>query len=194
MDENAQQNQPSVMPEESPTLSSVPSEVVVPTAVSKKTLYIIIGAIAVLALFSLIPAIFGFIFSRALYGVAGVDVSSHINGSTTYSDQKGNSATIAPTSYPDAWPSDVSRYENATLVGNISTPQGVAVDFTTADSAETVVNYYKSQLATLGWKVEVFGNRGNTSILNATKDSRQVTLLAEVKDGTTNVTLAIESK
>lgn len=139
---------------------------------SKKGLYIVI-AIVVLLL------IVWYFLRSSLWmvgGVPGVTVDRKLDGSTTYSNDE-NTVTIGSNTLPDNWPSDAPTYPNATVqYSGSSQPQtgeeGLAVAFVTTDSAQSVYDFYKKELADKGWTVEQTSEMGPSKMLSATKDTR----------------------
>ena len=167
-----------------------------PSTSGNKKMWYIIGGIVVLLLL-------GWLATRgiggAMMGAAGVNTQQHLDGSTTYTDNEGNSATIGGNSMPESWPSDAPQnYAGATIQysGN-SNPQtgkaGAAVVYSAQASAQAVVDYYKAQLSSKGWTIEATANTGVATVLSATKDGRTFGLyIVNSGSGTVSVTAGIE--
>lgn len=128
--------------------------------------------------------------------VTGVDTDQHLDGSTTYTDSEGNSATVGGNSYPESWPSDAPRYSNASIqYSGSSNPQtgeaGAAVVFSTSDTVAEVVAFYKQELAAKGWIIEQTAVAGGATIMAARKDTRSLGLQIVLSGGQTMVTMGI---
>ena len=157
---------------------------------SKKKLYlIIIGIIAILLV--------GWLSMKGVGpSITGVDVDRNINGSTTYSNDEG-SVTVGGNKMPDDWPGDAPKYENASIqYSGSSNPQtgeaGSTVSFTTSDSAEIVVNFYKKELTSNGWTVEQTATMGASTILAAKKDTRTFAVyIIDSGNGQVSVTASV---
>lgn len=127
----------------------------------------------------------------------GVSVNPNSDGSITYSNDEGT-ATIGASSLPDNWPSDAPSYPNSKIVySGSSNPQtgaeGAAVSFTTSDSINDVVEFYKRELASNGWSIESTANVGTNTVLTAKKDTRTFgAYIGDMNNGQVTVTVGIE--
>ncbi|MBI5644893.1 hypothetical protein HY970_02235 [Candidatus Kaiserbacteria bacterium] len=165
-----------------------------PKGMSNKIWYVIGAIVAVLLI--------GWLATRGMsYGaarMAGANVDQHMDGSTTYSNGEG-SVTVGGGSMPDNWPSDApANYAGASIQysGN-SNPQtgksGAAVVYTARGSSTDVLNYYKSELASKGWKIEGTFNANGTTALSARKDTRVMAVyIVPGAEGMVAVTAGIE--
>ena len=162
-------------------------------APSKTWLWYVIGGVVVLI-------ILAFIFMRgpvSLMG-SGIGADQNIDGSTTYTDQQGNTATVGGNSMPENWPSDApANYAGASIQysGN-SNPQsgtaGAAVVYTVNASVQSVVDYYKAQLSSKGWTIVGTANVGGATVLSATKDERSFATQIVSNGSSVTVTAGIE--
>lgn len=158
---------------------------------SKKGLYIVIVVVLVLIALYLMRGSFGLVGAPE-----GVDVDRNLDGSATYTNDQGT-VTTGSNTLPDDWPSDAPKYPNANIqYSGSSNPQtgeqGVAVAFFTTDAVQTVMDYYKKELASNGWKVEQTATVGLNTVLSATKDTRTFGVyIADVGNGQTTVTVGI---
>ena len=157
---------------------------------SKNKLYLIIGIIVILL-------VVGWLLMKGVgRSITGVDVDRNINGSTTYSNDEG-SVTVGGNKMPDDWPGDAPKYGNASIqYSGSSNPQtgeaGLTVSFTTSDSAETVVNFYKKELTLNGWTVEQTATMGASAILAAKKDTRTFAVyIIDSGNGQVSVTASV---
>jgi hypothetical protein len=156
---------------------------------SKKWLYII-GAVVILLILG------KFVMGGVGYSVNGVNVNRALDGSATFTNNEG-SVTVGATKLPDNWPSDAPTYANAQIqTAMASNPQtgqaGSAVVFTTSDSAQTVADFYKKDLAAKGWKVEQTVSTGQGTMLGATKDTRTFGVyIVDSGDGKVSVTASV---
>ncbi len=166
-----------------------------PTSGANKMWYVI-GGIIVLALI-------GWLLMRGATGMmgmaAGVNTDSHMDGSTTYTDAQGNSATVGGTSMPENWPSDApANYSGATIVySGTSNPQtgkaGSAVSYSAHGSVSAVADYYKQQLTSAGWSIQGTASMGGATVVSATKSGRTFgAYITDTGDGNVTVTAGIE--
>ena len=164
---------------------------------SKKMLYIIGGIVLLLILGWLVTRGLG----GAMMGASGANMDRNMDGSTTYTDNQGNSATVGGSSMPENWPSDAPQnYAGASIQysGN-SNPKtgeaGAAVVYTTRASVADVVAYYKTQLASSGWTVVGSANMGGATVVSATKAEQSFGVyIVDSGNGMVSVTAGVGMK
>lgn len=162
---------------------------------SNKTLYIIIAIVVLIALVWLFTGGIG----KMALKKAGVDLNYSPDGSTTYETEEGT-VTVGGNTLPSNWPSDAPTYPNASIqYSGTNNPQtgaeGSAVVFLTEDSMQIVVDFYKKELASNGWKVENTATIGGATVLAALKDTRTLGVyISDVGNGQVSVTVGIEIK
>jgi hypothetical protein len=151
---------------------------------SNKMLYIIIGILVVIIIAFLMRGSFG---SRSVnINGMNLDVDKKIDGSTTIKSDYGTT-TVNQNKLPDNWPTDVPAYASATITTAGSTNaqagvEGMEVMFNTKDSAQSVLNFYKSGLTSSGWASlypgkPITGTQVGANIsLMAKKDKRTLTV------------------
>jgi hypothetical protein len=156
---------------------------------SKKGLYIIIGIIVILVILWFAKGA----FTRS---ITGGNVDRNLDGSTTYSNNDGT-VTVGGNKLPDNWPSDAPKYPNASIqYSGSSNPQtgeeGSAIVFTTSDTLQNVVDFYKKELASSGWKIEQTANVGSSTVISAAKDTRTLGVyISDAGNGQVSVTVGI---
>lgn len=172
---------------------------------SKKALWIVIGVVIVLALagWGVRAAMRGLsrtVADKAIEAASGgkVKVNSD-NGQYTVTGNDGSTVQWGTNKLPDGWPSDVSIYSGATIrYSGSSNPTtgkaGAAVMFQTADSAQKVADFYKTDLAAKGWHVEGTYTGGTTTVMGASKDGRSLSIQIAGSDSMTSVTIGVETK
>lgn len=168
---------------------------------SKAGLYMLIGAgVVVVIAFAVVRGIIGGVANTAATAAAraaGVNLINNGTGGATYSDNNGGSVTVGGNKLPDNWPSDAPKYPDANIqYSGTSNPQtgeaGSAIVFTTGDSAQSVSDFYKKQLAADGWTIEQTANMGASSVLSAKKDTRTFAVyITDSGSGQTSVTVGI---
>lgn len=137
-----------------------------------------------------------FFFRGTVMTPAGVSVDKNLDGSATYTTEEGT-VTIGVNSYPDNWPSDVPKYSNGQIqYSGTSNPQtgqaGSAVVFITTDDVQKVVDFYKRELTSTGWKIEQTATIGQMMVISATKGSTAFgAQIVKMDDGQTSVTVGI---
>lgn len=151
---------------------------------SNKTLYIVIGILILLL-------IGGYLYMRSnsaenkMYDAYDVDVDNNLDGSKTIKSDYGTVTTSKE--LPKNWPSDAPTYKNATISQSASSEiagaNGSQVTFTTSDSVQTILDFYKAELTTSGWaslypgKAITGTQMGAITTLSAKKDSRSFTAM-----------------
>lgn len=160
---------------------------------SKKSLYAIIGVIAVIIIGSLI---FG--TTRTVkVGDVSLDVTEKIDGSTTVKNDN-ITATYGSNKLPDNWPSDAPIYPNSTIIFSSTINSTVQLMFSTSDSNQAVINFYKEKLTASGW-VTMYQNKpisssqvGKITSINVKKKGQHLTLtISDTGDNKSHVTLMI---
>lgn len=151
-------------------------------------IWYIVGAVAVLLLLA-------WVMTRA---GTGTSVTPSAGGGTTYTNEEGT-ATVGGTTYPESWPSDAPRYGNGSLqYSGSSNPQtgsaGAAIMFTTSDSAQTVIDFYKAELTKSGWTIESTASANGALVLAAEKDTRTFGVWAATVNGQTTVTAGVSGE
>lgn len=154
--------------------------------------YYIIGAV-------LIVLVLGWLFTRGAGSIAGVDTDRNLDGSVTYTDESGTTATVGGGSMPENWPSDAPQnYAGANIqYSGTSNPQtgasGSAVVYTATASVQAVTDYYKTQLQSKGWTVTGTANVAGATVVSATKDTRTLGVyIVDSGGGTVSVTAGVE--
>lgn len=166
---------------------------------SKKGLYIGIGIVAILVLGYLMRNSFGMTRSVNVGGY-NAEVTKKLDGSTTYKSDYGT-ATVGSNKWPDNWPTDVPKYSNSTITtaGTTNAQAGLEafnVVFTTSDSSQTVLDFYKSGLTSSGW-ASLYPGQGITGTqvganisLSVKKEKRSFNLvITDLGGGQTRATL-----
>lgn len=149
---------------------------------SKKGLYILIGVLALIIIGFVVYAVSG---STRNVGVGGInaEVTKKLDGSTTVKSDYGT-MTTGTNELPENWPSDAPTYKNATITASMaldpkySGQEGSTVAFTTNDSLDSVISFYKSELVSKGWAM--VGNSttmGASTVLSARKDTRMLSVV-----------------
>ncbi len=165
-----------------------------PTSGSGNKMWYIIGAIAAVVLIG------GFLTRGASFmgmRAAGVDVNPG-DGTMTYSNDEGSVTVGTGASMPSNWPSDApANYSGASIqYSGSSNPQtgeaGSAVVYTVNASTQSVIDYYKSELAKNGWTVEATANMAGVTVLSGKKDTRTFGIyVVDAGNGSVSVTIGI---
>lgn len=160
---------------------------------SKKTIYIIIGVVVVLA-------IVGYVAMNMTRTSSDDNYQQNADGTQTYSNNEGSVTTGAGTGMPSSWPADAPlNYAGATIIysGN-SNPQtgkaGAVVSYSLKNvQPEDIASYYRQTLAAKGWKIAGDAYVGTQIILGATKDTRTFAIsVSEYNNGVVTVTAGME--
>lgn len=166
---------------------------------SNKMLYIIIGILVIIIVAFLMRGSFG---SQDInINGTNVSVDKKLDGSTTIKSDYGTT-TINQNKLPDNWPSDVPEYKNATITTAGATSaqagvEGMQVMYDTKDSAQTILDFYKSGLTSSGWSSTLPGKAitgsqvGGMTVLSAKKDKRNINIGITTVDNQSKVTIMI---
>ena len=163
------------------------------------TIWYVVGGVIILVLVAWFAIRGVGIGAMKLAGAAnGVDVQTGVNGAMTYTGTQG-SVTVGGGTMPSNWPSDApANFAGASIsYSGTSNPQtgkaGSAVVYTVSASAQTVVDYYKTELQKAGWTIAGTANAGAATVLSATKDKRGLGVyIADAGSGMVSVTVGIE--
>lgn len=150
-----------------------------PQGSSKKGLPVVIAVVAIIII-------------GALY--LGTSSKSVTNNSAVIKNDKLD-ATVGVNKIPDNWPSDAKVYPNSTITFSNNTNAQTGVDaeqiiFTTSDSAQSVIDFYTSNLTSSGWvsmypgKAIVALQTGTVTSISAKKDKRFI--VVTISDGDNN--------
>ena len=132
-------------------------------------------------------------------GITVTGNPSNGNATYNYKDEKGNTATIGTgTKLPDDFPKDVPVYKGTILSSTAATQDNkkmFMVSIETTDTFDTVVGYYKSGLASNGWKITQESNlAAGYSMFAAENGTLQLNAMLQGADGKTIVTLSAGAK
>jgi hypothetical protein len=101
-------------------------------------------------------------------------------------------------SVPKNWPSDIPVYAGSSVTASADMnpangKPGMMLMLQTSDDAETVTAFYKTKLATEGWKVEGAMNTGASTMIAAKKDGHTLGVSIAGSAGHTVITLGVET-
>lgn len=137
---------------------------------------------------------------RAIERSAGdnADVDVDLGGNTTITTDQGT-MTFGSNKTPDNWPSDIDLPKDIqiTFSGSAnpeSGEEGSYMSYTTKDSIEDVMAYYKKELDNEGWKTEQTTTMGTAAALGAKKDSRTFGMWAATSGELTMVTIGVSEE
>lgn len=154
----------------------------------------IIGGIAIIVL-----VLIGLNFMKDNMNPGNVNINQNLDGSTTYSNDEG-SATINSQSMPEDWPADAPQnYTGATITfSGSSNPQtgesGAAIVYTVNANAQTIADYYKTELERNGWQIEGNATSMGTIIISASKDTKSFGVSIVGAEGTSTVTASVSEE
>lgn len=170
---------------------------------NKKTIIIVvIAVVAIGALGMFARGFFGGSMAeraaeRAIERAGGGNADVDLQGDTaTFTSDEGSMTVGENVSLPDNWPSDVSIMQGGKIYyamsSNPSTGEsGMGAVFGTAQSANNVIGYYKTELPKQGWTIEGEFNVAGASVLSATKGDRSLSLSIVGGDDETSVTIGV---
>ncbi len=187
------ENTPSITP--APQSSGSPA--------SNKKLWVLVIVILVLVFGCMATRRAGWFMSermieRAIERSSGdnADVDVDLSGNTTITTENGTVTIGGNGSVPDSWPSDIDlpRGIKITTSGSAN-PQtgevGSYMTYTTDDSIQEVLDYYKAELTAEGWENESTAAVGTTVAVGAKKGDRTFGMYAVNSNGMTMVTVGV---
>jgi len=135
----------------------------------------------------------------SLLGAAsGGDMEPGVDRPTSYSTDEGTVSVGANARMPENWPSDAPQNVagSSIVYSGSSNPQtgesGSAVTYTANASVQSVVDYYKAQLASGGWTIEGTVNAGGATVISAKKATRTFGVyIVESGQGAVTVTAGV---
>jgi len=92
---------------------------------------------------------------------------------------------------PEGFPADVPVFPKARLTGTSTDKHSVIVSLETTDSLAEVMQFYTDKLKASGWEIQTTVNTEDTSMLSATKQERNCTMVAQKKGKGTTLTVTI---
>lgn len=137
-------------------------------------------------------------------GAMNVSVDKKLDGSTTVKNDYGT-ATYGSNKLPDNWPPDAPVYPNSVITFSDATNvQTGAVAhqlmFSTSDSNQQIIDFYKSKLTSLGWvsmlpgkEISAIAAGPATSISGKKGDAFISITISSAGDGKSNVTIMTTS-
>lgn len=130
---------------------------------------------------------------------SGVNVDG--NGSVSVKNDEGESFSLGNTKLPEGFPSDVPVYKPSDVASSLKTKEGMNVTLITADSAQKVSDFYKTELKNNGWSSAEteFSSGSAFSTSTYTKGDQQLVLVITSdqnnnSDKKTGINLTIAAK
>jgi hypothetical protein len=141
----------------------------------------------------------GLLVRKGVESATGVKVDQG-TGQVTVTGKDGGTATIQQGKLPAGMPSDFPVYQGAVKFGNkVATSQGTTYQIVieTADSAETIGNWYETKLKAAGWKIDarndVTTNGKAITTISAKSGTSQAMIIggqgADTTQNSVNITL-----
>lgn len=127
-----------------------------------------------------------FAFNKAVKN-SGVNINTQ-TGSVDVKGKDGESLSIGNAKVPEGFPSDVPIYKPSDIVLSLKTKEGYNVTLATTDSAQSVADFYKTQLPNNGWTAEDTSAVFNANVAQSySKGNSQLVLIIgsdpNAKDG-----------
>ncbi len=132
--------------------------------------------------------------SLAKQGVkARVDTAE---GKVTMETKEGTAtyAAGADVKIPNDFPKDVFVYGGAKVLSSMTVPNGCHLMLETKDSADKVLDAYKSKMTAADWKEESSMNQTGVSMLSYKKSERTAAVVIMTADNKTTIQLTISSE
>ncbi len=121
------------------------------------------------------------------------------NGKMTFTDNKtGQTVTVGTQKLPEDFPKDFPVYSDAKVAGSVSGMQesnsGFLVTFTTSDSIEKVISFYKNALAANGYTTSASFNTDKMQTWAVKKGSMEGSVSITADDSQTTILVTLGSK
>lgn len=94
-------------------------------------------------------------------------------------------------SVPKDFPSDVTIYKGAKVVGSVSTPDGAMVNLQSKDAAGKIIEFYQAEMAKNGWEQENTADMGAQKMLSMKKGERQFVVMVTAADDMSQIMLTV---
>jgi hypothetical protein len=125
------------------------------------------------------------------------DVDIRADGSMKVETADGSMETGGDV--PSDWPSDAPAYPGATVSFSAKKnptdgSAGTALSLVTDDTTAEVVDFYTNALKNNGWAVQGTMNAGPTTIMAATKGTRNISIMIAAANDKTSITIGIEGQ
>lgn len=142
-----------------------------------KVVLIVVGVIVglIVLFWVIVVIVIGSLFHRA---TKNVQINGQ-NGSVTVKSDNGQSTASygSNVSLPKNFPSDLPIYKPSTLVGaTASDNKNYSATAKTNDSVDTVLNYYRTNMANQGWTSDNESSFTDGTLLSFKKDNRAATI------------------
>lgn len=136
---------------------------------------------------------------KMIEAAAGGKANVDVNGNTIKVETKEGTAEFGGNKLPDNWASDAPVYPGATIqFSGAANPEngkaGTMVMLQTKDSGTTVLEYYKKELESQGWKINGTYQAGASATLAATKDNRTIGITIAASGEQTMITVGVSTK
>lgn len=162
-----------------------------------KTTLIIIGAVAILLVLG-----GGYFLSqrssekaakKAIENTTGADVD--IDGNKTIIETDEGKISIGSSEVPDSFPSDVTVYKDAEVVGSTEADDGVTLMLTTSDSITKVTDFYTKDIKDNSWIISSSSNFEESSLITAEKGNKSllITIAPDKSSGKTSIALLVSA-
>ena len=139
---------------------------------NNKTLKIVLIVVGVLIGLGLLGTILVVVFFSALFHEAAKNVDLN-NGQVTIKSNEGTTSVGEGAKLADGFPTDVPIFSPSTLVASSKTDDNsFSAVGKTSKSVADVTNYYKSEMAKLGWTTLLDSTSGDGTLLSFQKDNR----------------------
>jgi len=121
-------------------------------------------------------------------------------GKVTFTDPKtGQTVNVGGETLPETFPKDFPVYKGAKVVGSVSNTQagtgnGFLVTFTTTDSLDKVVAFYKSGLTASGWDTTSAFNSDAVQTWSITKGTQEGGVTISADNETTSILVTLGEK
>ena len=131
---------------------------------------------------------------QAIENATGADVD--IDGDkTTIETDEGKITVGSGSEVPDSFPSDVTVYKDAEVIGSTETEDGVTLTLTTSDSVAAATDFYTKDTKDKGWKISSSSNFESSSLITAEKGDKSllITISPDKSSGKTSIVLIVST-
>jgi cytoskeletal protein RodZ len=154
---------------------------------------IVVGVIAILGVGSYAATRFFAeeVVEKAAEQATGGKVDIEDEGDKVTIETDEGTATIGKNEVPDSFPSDVTVYSDAEITATSETASGTMINLETSDSVSKVFDFYKSNLASNGWKQTSAATYAGTATVTAEKGGKMVSVIIGTDTDNNKTTIII---
>ena len=128
---------------------------------------------------------------KAIEQATGAKVDVQNDGKKVTVETDKGKLTVGEDEVPKSFPSDITVYPGAKVVGTAETSTDVSLQLKTGDSVSKAYDFYKDDLAKNGWTISSSATYSGSSLVMAQKGSKLVTLTVATDESDNKTTISM---